>query len=374
VDDRSRPRGGQERDQQAQIGQAGKRRRSLPPGLRFGPPETIAEVAGAKPRGKYFLGKCPCCGGRQKLKIDRGKNGDTIVHCYNGCLPDDLLAHFRKLGWSLSPLASPRRPSANPKSVQRALRLISTAERRVYSEHGGGPVTYRQLAPYAGNNERTVARALRGLEHLGLIRIDRGRHYWSSPERGGRLVRPTNVYAVAQDRLFRALDPDDRKVLEGLRAARISEAVAADLTSVTKTTDTGTFASESYVSVSDIAAEASGGRGGARRGVPRRSLAVLAVCCLQLIEEQGGWRGGAMGLLAELRRIAAEWPCAQPVRMTWPRSKGGVLSWLYRVRFDLATLGVVRRSADRRTIVLGVDRAQAAVVVAEEAALGRGRR
>jgi hypothetical protein len=50
------------------------------------------------------MGHCPCHHDRNpSFSIGRGRNGQTIVHCFAGCPEDELLAHFRRLGYSLDP-------------------------------------------------------------------------------------------------------------------------------------------------------------------------------------------------------------------------------------------------------------------------------
>jgi hypothetical protein len=205
--------------------------RPLPPGIKFAPPQVIAELTNAKPSGRGWDGHCPCHDDEHpSLSIGWGRKRNTVVHCHAGCSQKMLFAKFRSMGLSLDPGAASR-PGADPYAMQRALRLCSTSERRIYDAlqaRGDGPATYWQLAPYAGNNRNTVARALRGLEYLGLLRIERGRPDWSLQEDGGwRRINPPNVYAVASKRLFRALDDDDGAVLDDLRKARQSEIAAS---------------------------------------------------------------------------------------------------------------------------------------------------
>jgi hypothetical protein len=363
--------------------------RPLPRGVTFGPPQVIAELTNAKPSGRGWCGHCPCHDDEHpSLSIGWGRKRNTVVRCHAGCAQGDLVAHFRKIGLSLDPIA-PVRPVGDPYAMQRALRLCSTTEWRIYDAlktRGDGPATYEQLTPYAGNNRRTVARALRGLEFLGLLRIERGRPYWSRLEsgwEGERRINPANIYAVASERLFRALDEDDAVVLDDLRVARNSEAEAAALYAQPKN-GSGNFDTVSYVNSGGGCGDADppsvrgGGHGdeggpsnperpapsGPKHGKPARAVRAFAAACAALAVG-GRWSGDADALLMSIRRPAGE--------KSWPRKPRTLNDWLWMSRDDRAALGCILEkewpdaaTARRPTCVFVLTMQDRAGIAAEE--------
>jgi hypothetical protein len=324
--------------------------RPLPRGLKFAVPQVIAELTNAKPSGRGWSGHCPCHDDqRSSFSISWGRKRNTVVHCHAGCSQEELFAYFRLKGLSLDPIAAARRLGADPYEMQRAFRLCSTSERRIFDAllaRGDGPATYEQLAPYAGNNRRTVARALRGLEFLGLLRIERGKPHWSEHGWERRRINPPNVFTVASKRLFRAPGDDDDAVLDGLREARRSEAAAAVACAEQKN-GSGSFATVSYVDEREGCGGDGGGGGsrpgegegealnrppptGPQRGRPARAVRAFAAACAKLASGRR-WVGEAHELLMGIRRPAGE--------RSWPRQSRTLNEWLWMARADMAALG-----------------------------------
>ena len=312
-----------------------------------------------------------------------GRKRNTIVHCHAGCTQENLIAHFHSQGWSLHPLAAAN-PRATPHAMLRALRLCSTSERRIFDAlqaRGDGPATYWQLAPYTGGNRNAVARAIRGLEFLGLLRVERGRPYWSEPDgwEKGRKVNPTNIYAVAGKRLFRALDDDDAAVLADLREVRNSERRATLVYARQKVGPKHGSIGFDTVYVKGKEGVEDGGRAavgcgenrpgdegldrppptGPMRGKPARAVRAFAATCAELASG-GRWAGGAHELLVSIRPPAGE--------RSWPRNSRTLNVWLWMARADMAALGckLTREWPEAgQRLVLTIDRAPGLVQGAE---------
>jgi len=190
--------------------------------FRFAPPEEIAARTGARSvRGGFKDGLCPSCG-ESKLKVAWGRDrGRTIVRCHADapCQQTEVLSAFSKQGLSLvikgADAADPGKPrrhlseTAGLDPIDRALWHLSKAELRLYQwlkRRGDGPAKFRDM-PFG----RSAKRAAPVLEHLGLVRVKRGRF---DPNGGGR---EANGYEVARVRPFHPLPPED-----SLRALRRS--------------------------------------------------------------------------------------------------------------------------------------------------------
>jgi hypothetical protein len=318
-----------------------RRRRNWNEPLPFADPETASKLTKGRRYGpNQWMGHCPCHDDRvTSLSIKWGRKRNTVVKCHAGCTKKMVLAAIRALGYSLSPPSQQRATHRlDPLSVARALKITSRSERAIYEHLASlgddpAPATYRALMIYAGNNERSVARAVRGLEYLGLIEVDRGRPFWSSPLDGGRLINPASVYTVAKDRLFRDLDSDDQTVFTELRNARKSED-DLKMFMVRQNNGTGTFASESYENAMGCAAPPTDGGcgtpGGGRRGVREALVRGFVERCAAAVAAGGGrWRGACSELLGLGR--------------SWPRTPRTVLAALYMVRRDFAGLGLQYR-------------------------------
>jgi hypothetical protein len=169
------------------------------PSLIFIDPPTLASKLekGRKVSGNQWMALCPCHGDTNpSLSIRWGRNGETLVHCFAACTQNELLDHFRSLGFTLKPVPPPppkklRRPVTVATSV--ALRACTLSERRMLSLiMAGGSPTY-DLFEAEGARRTAIPGGLRALEALGLIdarrkarkkgclRYDRNQ-YWTSDQ------------------------------------------------------------------------------------------------------------------------------------------------------------------------------------------------
>jgi len=60
--------------------------------------EDTARSLGLKKSGSQYSGPCPCCGGRDRFWIKRGKQHDIIATCRQGCDFSVLAKELKALG------------------------------------------------------------------------------------------------------------------------------------------------------------------------------------------------------------------------------------------------------------------------------------
>jgi hypothetical protein len=150
--------------------------------------------------GKFLMrltgGHCPCHPDKKpSFSAKPGREpGTTIVACGAGCSQDELLTHFRKLGYRLGPMrmVPPKRPKQveRPASVNTsvAFRALTPSERRMHDiiATGANP-TYEDFVA-AGISRSALSVGIRALQALGFIGVRR------SPRRKGCLQYEQNQY------------------------------------------------------------------------------------------------------------------------------------------------------------------------------------
>lgn len=325
-----------------------------PTRFRFATPEDIGARTGARHvRGGWKEGSCPSCGER-KLKISWGRDHDrTLVRCHADlpCPQRDVVAAFSQQGLSLVILQAGRKPRRRSSSftagmdpIERALWHCTKAEELLYrwfKRRGDGPAKFKDTPLGKGKN---AGRAIPVLEHLGLIRVDRGRF---DPRGGGRAP---NVYEVARARLFHPLEPDDHTLKAALKAIRRPGTDAAQPFTQNINDGAQVFYTQTSCShtvkmtvirtccLSDVHAPPAPRR---RSHPSRKSLNAARVVRaaaftdavgLMVLGAGGSWEGRWRDLLAAVPRPAGF--------KAWPLSRRGVMSSLWLGREALRALGL----------------------------------
>jgi hypothetical protein len=308
-------------------------------GLVFAPPESIASLTNGHGRFPQWMGHCPCHDDRvPSLSVRWGRNRNTVIKCHAGCSNEDVLAHFRNLGFRLDPAPPPSKAAPEPEAIARALHRLTRVERAVLDHLAGQderPARMIDIAKAIGASRRSVTYAIPVLEWLGLTRVRRYRY--------ARLQNgfPTNRYELASDRLFRDLNPDDDALKAELKAVRRGEWPTArhNFGATPPSAKNCTKSYENEVATPPPAPPSRAVRvqRARRRAAARAAGSVLVTqACVSLVEAAGGsWRGTATSLLATLERPAG-------VR-AWPVSHRGLMSRLWLGRTVLQDAGIEKR-------------------------------
>lgn len=163
--------------------------------LRFATAETAMRLVGA-PKGWRGDWHCPCHPDEKpSFSAKPGREpGVTIVACGAGCSQDELLAHYRKLGYRLGPMKATGRPPPVKRPVtvttSVAFRALTRSEQAMFHLiEGGDSPTYLDFIE-AGISRSAISVGIRALQALGLIGVRR------SPRRKGCQQYEPNAYWV----------------------------------------------------------------------------------------------------------------------------------------------------------------------------------
>jgi hypothetical protein len=329
----------------------------------FGPPEKIAALTGAKPKGRgWKAGLCPICDERE-LSIWWGRYRDkTMVYCNaaNHCPPLGVVKEISKrhnVSLDLRPVSAKREPRrrlsemAGMDAIERALWHCTRAEQRLYQflkKRGDGRVRFGDMP--VGKN---AGRGIPVLEYLGLIEATRGGF-----DPYGK-CRPATSYKIARLKLHHRLDGDDRKLKADLKAIRkanvdLDPKLKQGIKQGSQTNYTCTWgkrtlkmtATRTEPHRSAASAKAAPEAGGVRRRElrpsvlrRRRHAARLAGARVfvrivgQMVQAHGGWWEGAWSdLLAAVERPRG--------LKAWPLSKRGVMATVWLGREALQEFGL----------------------------------
>ena len=195
---------------------------SRQPDLQFASVETVLCLVGA-PKGWRGDWHCPCHpDAKPSFSAKPGREpGTTIVACGAGCSQEELLAHFRKLGYRLGPMPSrtptPKvsRPVIATTSI--AWRALTPSERRIYEliHATDGTLAYTDVVE-AGISSSTISVGLRALQALGFLNVQR------SPRRKGCRQYQRNLYQIVRGWLRYQPDRVSKAAkAEALKAVRL---------------------------------------------------------------------------------------------------------------------------------------------------------
>jgi len=294
-------------------------------------------------RDRWKKGECPSCGARM-LTVAWGRDRDrTMVKCRaeTPCPQGEILAEFSKRGLSLvmqtgdAPRRKARRTTSEMDPIERALSCCTLAELRLYQwlrERGDGPAKVRDMPD---GKHRNAGRAIPVLEHLGLVRVKRGRF----DPYGGR--QEANVYEVARVKPFHPIPSEDSlKAIRKTLKQNINDGPYANYTCIMRplVVKVTTIRTCPRTHTSDEPAP--------RRSMSRAELsrcrtaarhAGAVVFCklvggMVLARPDRAWRGTWGCLLAAVPRPGGA--------RAWPASKMGVMDRLWLGREVLRDLGL----------------------------------
>jgi hypothetical protein len=189
--------------------------------LRFASDKLLMKLTG---------GHCPCHPDKKpSFSAKKGREpGTTIVACGARCSQDELLAHFRKLGYRLGPMKMGDRQRRSPKcsSAMTATRsvafvVLTPSEQRMYHLIAAGQSPTYDEFEAAGVRRKSISGGLRVLQELDLMGVKR------SPRRKGCKQYEPNEYWVEEENWLRWEPPGSGSSKEAMkRALKRARAVA----------------------------------------------------------------------------------------------------------------------------------------------------
>ena len=189
----------------------------------FGPPEKIAALTGARPKGRGWKeGRCYICNERSVTINWNTRRDKTLVNCCsaNWCPKIEVvkaISQRHNVSLDLRPSSIERKPhrrlddTKGKTPIERALWHCTKAEQQLYEflkKRGDGPTRLKDMPSH------NAKRAIPVLEYLGLIRGTRGGF---DPYDGRRQV---TSYEAARLTLLHRLEPNDHKLKTAIRAIR----------------------------------------------------------------------------------------------------------------------------------------------------------
>jgi hypothetical protein len=197
---------------------------SRQPELEFATVEIILRLVGA-PKGWRGDWHCPCHpDAKPSFSAKPGREpGTTIVACGAGCSQEELLTHFRELGYRLGPmpLRTPPRKVNRPviATTSVAWRALTPSERRIYEliHATDGTLAYTDFVEN-GISSSAISVGLRALQALGFLSVKR------SPRRKGCRQYQRNLYQI--ERRWLRYEPDRVSKAAKTEALEVARSVA----------------------------------------------------------------------------------------------------------------------------------------------------
>jgi hypothetical protein len=221
-------------------------------------------------------GHCPCHDDRTpSFSAKPGREpGTTVVACGAGCSQDDLLAYFRKRGWRLGPMATPKGPKGPVKAkviTSVAYGALTRSEVRMYGliAEGHNP-TYNDFVA-AGVARKAIPGGIRALQALGLIGVNR------RPRRKGCQQYEQNEYWAAERWVIHEPETPSKGALraaiaiakERAKAARRGGEDISEPLAKAEASDADLLVSEVGISTSRSAGKTERGKMGSERSLVR---------------------------------------------------------------------------------------------------------